>query len=348
MESQNTPRALWIPEPGRAELRRTPLPEIVDGAVMVQTLFSGISRGTESLVFRGCVPESQYAVMAAPFQEGGFPGPVKYGYMNVGVIVAGRGPDAEARVGQTVFSLFPHQERFVIPSDAALPLPPGLPPERAVLAANMETAVNAVWDGRPSVGDDIVVVGAGVVGMLIGWLCARIPGARVRIVDPEPTREPVARRLGLSLESSPRREGRADLVFHASGTAAGLVDALSEAGTEAVVVEASWFGDLPVTLPLGSSFHSSRLTLRSSQVGRIPADRAARWNHARRLTLALELLDDPALDGLVTGESPFDDLPEVIARLALDGRSTLCHRVVYGRPSTHHDEKSTSVHPDGS
>ena len=330
MESQNTASALWIPEPGRAELRPTPLPALSENAVKVRTLFSGVSRGTESLVFRGGVPASQHDRMRCPFQEGSFPGPVKYGYMNVGVIEEGLGPAAEARVGETVFCLFPHQDLYVVPADAAVPLPPGLPPERAILAANMETAVNAVWDARPAVGDEVVVVGAGVVGMLIAWLCAQTAGARVRVIDPEPTRAAVATRLGLSLEAGPTHSGRADLVFHASGTPSGLVDALAEAGPEASVVEVSWFGDRLVALPLGESFHSSRLTLRSSQVGRIPMHQAARWDHARRMALSLRLLRDPVLDALVSGESRFSELPGVLSHIATDGRSTLCHRVVYG------------------
>lgn len=330
MESQNTARALWIPEPGRAELRATPLPALENDTVLVRTLFSGVSRGTESLVFRSGVPVSQREAMRCPFQEGDFPGPVKYGYMNVGIIEEARGSEAEARIGETVFCLFPHQEAYVAPSSSATTLPRGLPPERAILAANMETAVNAVWDARPAVGDEIVVVGAGVVGMLIAWLCARTAGAKVRVIDPEPTRANTAEALGLALEPSSIRSGGADLVFHASGNPAGLVDALAEAGAEATVIEVSWFGDRPVTLPLGESFHSSRLTLRSSQVGRIPPHRAPRWDHARRMALALRLLRDPVLEALVTSESPFAELPDAIARLSTDGHATLCHRVIYG------------------
>lgn len=330
MENQNTPRALWIPEPGRAELRATPLPALGDETVVVRALFSGVSRGTESVVFRGGVPRSQHAAMRCPFQEGEFPGPVKYGYMNVGVIEDARGSDARARIGETVFCLFPHQDRYVVPASSVTTLPEGLPPERAILAANMETAVNAVWDARPAVGDEIVVVGGGVVGMLIARLCAPTAGARVTVIDPEPTRAAVADVLGVSLEPSPARSRGADVVFHASGTQAGLVDALGVAATEAAVVEVSWFGNRPVALPLGESFHSSRLTLRSSQVGRIPPHQSPRWDHARRMALALRLLRDPALDVLVTSEAPFAELPDVIARLATEGHTTLCHRVVYG------------------
>jgi threonine dehydrogenase-like Zn-dependent dehydrogenase len=208
------------------------------------------------------------------------------------------------------------------------PLPDDVPPARAVLAANMETAVNAVWDARPTAGDRIVVIGAGVVGLLTAWLCARVPGASVTVVDVNAAREGVARQLGLTFRDEAPRD-QADLAIHASGQPAGLVAALSAAGTEATIVELSWYGDKAVTLPLGESFHSRRLTIRSSQVGRIPPDRAARWNHSSRMSLALSLLADPSLDVLITGESGFDELPAVMARLSGQPGNTLCHRIRY-------------------
>lgn len=339
MSAENTSRAFWIQEPGLGALVEEALPPLAEGRVRVRTLYSGISRGTEALVFRGRVPASQHRAMRCPFQEGDFPGPVKYGYMSVGTVEAGVGEEARALVGRTVFCLHPHQDRYQVPAAAVTLLPEGLPPGRAVLAANMETAVNGVWDGAPGVGDRIVVVGGGVVGMLAAWLCAGMPGTRVTLMDPNPAREPVARALGIPFAPGPgvvgeERPGQdpgvgADLVLHASGNPAGLADALALAGPEATVVELSWFGDDTVPLPLGEDFHSRRLTLRSSQVGRIPPARAPRWDHPRRMALALALLRDPALDVLVTGESPFHELPGVMERLAADGGDTLCHRIRY-------------------
>ena len=332
----NETRAFWITAPGCGEIRSVPLPDPGPGQLRVRTLFSGISRGTESLVFRGRVPESQWAAMRAPFQDGEFPGPVRYGYQNVGRVEA-VGEGVEPRFwGRAVFCLFPHQEEYVVPAGAVTPLPPGLPPERAVLAANMETAVNVLWDARPAVGDRVVVVGAGVVGLLVAHLCRQIPGVHLHLVDPAPERQGVAEALGLPLVASPDLlpglgKGGADLVIHASGNPDGLQGALELLGPEGTLVEASWFGDRPVPLPLGAHFHSRRLTLRSSQVGRIPPDRAPRWDHGRRLGLALRLLaDDAALDRLVNGESYFRELPRVMARLA-DGADPeiLCHRVRY-------------------
>ena len=317
----------WIQSPGHGEIVRVALPPRQDGEVLVRSLYSGISRGTESLVFRGEVPPSQAQAMRAPFQEGEFPGPVKYGYCSVGEVV--EGPDT--LVGHVVFCLYPHQDIYTVPATAVTPLPDGLPAGRAVLAANMETAINAVWDARIQAGDRVVVVGAGVVGLLIGWLCRQMPGADVTVVDINPSRAPVALELDLPFLIDPPRAADADVVIHASGQALGLRSALALAGVEATVVEVSWFGSRSVSLPLGEAFHSRRLTLRSSQVGRLNPERTPRWTPARRIRLALDLLLDGRLDSLVTGESDFEELPAVMARISLVPGDTLCRRIRYGR-----------------
>ena len=327
-----TARQFWIRAPGRGEIITSPLGPRQPDHVLVRALYSGISRGTESLVFRGEVPPSQHEVMRAPFQEGDFPGPVKYGYSSVGEVLEAPDRPEPSLVGRDVFCLHPHQDLYLVPVRAVRVLPDGLPPERAVLAANMETALNAVWDGGPSVGDRIVVIGGGVVGLLVAWLCRQIPAARVSLVDVDPSREGVALDLGLEFDCGAPAGEDADFVFHASGNPQGLETALSVAGVEATVVELSWYGTRSVPLPLGEAFHSRRLTLRSSQVGRIPVDRAPRWDHARRLGVALDLLHDERLDVLVSGESDFDTLPEVMGRLAEDGRGVLCHRICYAQP----------------
>lgn len=291
----------------------------------MRALYSGISRGTEALVFRGEVPVSQHEAMRAPFQEGRFPGPLKYGYSSVGVVV--EGPAELQR--KTVFCLHPHQDLYCVPVAAVTPLPQGLPAGRAVLAANMETALNAVWDGRPGPGDRIVVIGLGVVGLLTAWLCGRIPGARVVGFDVDAGRADVAAALGVPFTAEPPVSGDADLVIHASGHEEGLRTALDAAGVEATILELSWYGDRSVSLPLGEAFHSRRLTLKSSQVGRIPADRAPRWDHRRRLGAALELLLDTRLDALISGETDFEELPATLARLSSAPAGALCHRIRY-------------------
>jgi threonine dehydrogenase-like Zn-dependent dehydrogenase len=328
MSSTGTTRQFWVRAPGRGEIRSAGVPRRKDDEVLVRALYSGISRGTESLIFRGEVPRSQYQAMRAPFQEGDFPGPVKYGYSSVGEVL--EAPERlSALLGRQVFCLYPHQEIYVVPAGAVAVLPAGVPPERAVLAANLETAVNAVWDGAPTVGDRIVVIGGGVVGLLVAWLCRQLPGARVTVVDPDVSRAVPARTLGLEHSSTPPEGAEADLVVHASGTAEGLAAALATARVEATVLELSWYGDRLVPVPLGEDFHARRLTIRSSQVGRIPPLRLPRWSHARRLALVLELLREPSLDALISGESELAELPEVMSRLSADGRGVLCHRIRY-------------------
>lgn len=319
-------QACWLAEPGRAELRPESLPEPSPDEVLVRTLHSGISRGTEALVFRGEVPASEFERMRAPFQAGHFPAPVKYGYNSVGVVEQGP-PDL---LGRTVFCLYPHQTHYVVPASAVHPLPPDVPPARAVLAANLETAINALWDAAPRVGDRIAVVGGGVVGLLVAWLAVRLPGSQVQLVDTQAGRRAIAARLGVDFALAEAARPEADLVVHASGHPEGLATALNLAAFEATVLELSWYGERPVTVPLGGAFHARRLTLRSSQVGQVATAQRARWSHRRRFELALSLLNDPALDALITDSSPFADLPGVLARLsAAKADATLCHRIDY-------------------
>ena len=328
-----TARQFWVREPGHGEIVTVDLPDRKEGQLFVRTLYTGISRGTESLVFRGQVPESQWKVMRSPFQEGDFPAPVKYGYMNVGIVEEG----AEDFLGRTVFCLYPHQDFYCVPEAAVTLVPDEVPAERAVLAANMQTAVNAIWDAKPSVGDRIVVLGAGVVGLLIAWLCRQIPGAQVSVVDIDPTREAAAVHLGLKFLVEPPLTSLADLVIHASGRPEGLVSALSVAGQEANVVDVSWYGITTVPLPLGEAFHSRRLTLKSSQVSNLPPDQMRRWDAERRAVLAVNLLSDNALDVLLTGESTFEHLPTIMARLSESASGVLCHRIRYSRNKNNKD-----------
>ena len=321
--------AFWTVAPGKGELRSVQLPALAAGDVRVRSLYSAISRGTESLVFRGEVPASEYQRMRAPFQEGDFPGPVKYGYINVGVVEAGCGVEAEALVGRRVFCLYPHQQAYVVPVTAVVPLPDAVPSERAVLAANLETAINAVWDASPSVGDRVAVVGAGVLGALVAWLCARIPGTEVELIDLDPSRAALAAAFGAGFALPNDARGDCDLVIHASGAPAGLARALELAGDEATVLEMSWYGQRSVPLALGEAFHARRLTLRSSQVGRLAPRQLPRWNYRRRMELALSLLVDSLPDILISGESDFTRLPDTLQRLASAPAGVLCHRIRY-------------------
>ncbi|MCL6674263.1 MULTISPECIES: zinc-dependent alcohol dehydrogenase [Streptomyces] len=317
-------RAFWLDRPGEGRIRDVDLPVPAGDEVLVRSLFSGVSRGTETLVFRGGVPESQHAAMRAPFQEGDFPAPVKYGYLNVGVVEEG----PERLVGRTVFCLYPHQTRYVVPADAVTVVPDTVPAERAVLAGTVETAVNALWDAAPLIGDRIAVVGGGMVGSSVAALLARFPGVSVQLVDADPARAKIARALGVDFALPGDAEGERDLVVHASATEQGLARSLELLSAEGTVIELSWYGDRKVSLPLGEAFHSRRLVIRSSQVGTVSPRRAGR-SYADRLALALDLLADPALDALVTGESAFDELPDLLPKLASGELPALCHRIRY-------------------
>ncbi|MFH8933130.1 zinc-binding alcohol dehydrogenase [Streptomyces griseosporeus] len=325
-----TARAFWLSSPGRGEIRETALAGPAEGEAVVRTLYSGVSRGTETLVFRGGVPASQHAVMRAPFQEGDFPAPVKYGYLNVGVVE--EGPDD--LLGRTVFCLYPHQTRYAVPVSALTVVPERVPAGRAVLAGTVETAVNALWDAPPLVGDRIAVVGGGMIGCSVAALAARFPGVRVQLVDPDPARAKTAQALGVDFAAPEDARGDCDLVVHASATEAGLARSLELLRTEGTVLELSWYGDRRVSVPLGEAFHSRRLTVRGSQVGTVSPARSGTRSYGDRLALALDLLADPVFDALVTGESAFEDLPEVLPRLASGELPALCHRIRYQAPGS--------------
>lgn len=318
-------RAFWVAEPGRGEVRTVPVPEPGPDEVLVRTRYTAVSRGTEALVFRGEVPVSEHRTMRAPFQEGEFPAPVKYGYLAVGDVEQG----PPGLVGRTVFCLYPHQSRFVVPADAVTPVPDDVPPGRAVLAGTVETAVNAVWDAAPLVGDRIAVVGAGMVGSAVAGVLAGLPGARVELVDTDPARAAVAEALGVGFATPADATGDCDLVVHASATAAGLQRSLELLAPDSEVVELSWYGSRPVELALGGAFHSRRLAVRASQVGTV-SPRRARRGYADRMALALRLLADPRFDALIGDERRLEDLPQVLAREATGEPRGLGIRVRYG------------------
>lgn len=319
-----TASALWFEAKETCRLRQERLPARSPNDVLVRTLYSGISRGTEALIFRGEVPESEFERMRGPHMEGSFPFPIKYGYAAVGQIEAG---SAEL-VGKNVFALHPHQDRFILPVDQVMPLPQMLPPRRAVLAANMETALNIVWDAGIQPGDRVAVFGAGVVGSLVAYLSSRIVATETVLVDLDSEKEGLAADLGVTFSEADRLDGEFDVLVNATASAGALQNAIAHAGVEARIVEASWYGDRPVTISLGGSFHSKRLSLVSSQVGSIPASRRARWSYARRMAKALDLLLDVKLDRLISGETTFSELPAAYARI-LSTQDTLCHRIRY-------------------
>ena len=318
-------QALWYVAPGRAEIREERLAAPRPGEVRVRALFGALSRGTEALVLAGRVPESEFERMRAPFMGGHFPFPIKYGYATVGRIENG----PQEQLGRIVFALHPHQHLFNIPESAIVALPETVLPQRAVLAANMETALNAVWDSAAGPADRIAIVGAGTVGALVAFLCGGLAGAEVMLVDINERRAELAQKLGVRFAKPETAKGDCDLVVHASGTAAGLRTALALAGEEATVLELSWYGDTPVAAPLGGAFHSRRLRLISSQVGQVASSHRPRWTHNRRLAAAIDLLADSRLDALLAPMVSFYDLPLRLPDI-LDARNgVVCQLISY-------------------
>ena len=322
--SADTASSLWYCGPGKAEIRQELLSTPRAGEIRVKTLYSAISRGTESLVFDGRVPESEFGRMRAPFMDGDFPFPVKYGYAAVG-----RVEDDGPLRGRSVFALHPHQTAFNIAASSLVALPDDVPPHRAVLGANMETALNGVWDAAPAPADRIAVIGAGVVGSLVAYLCGRLPGASVTLVDINPARAELATALGVDFAAPDKAQLDCDLVVHASGSPDGLNTALKLAGDEATVLEMSWYGDRAVSAPLGGPFHSRRLRLLSSQVGSIAPSHRPRWTYHRRLSAAVALLADPNLDILLAPAIAFADMPKRLPEILSPGSATLCQPIAY-------------------
>jgi NADPH:quinone reductase-like Zn-dependent oxidoreductase len=323
--SDRSIQALWYVGAGRAELRPETVAAPAAAQVRVRALFGAVSRGTERLIFHGRVPPSQYLRMRAPNMAGAFPFPAKYGYATVGRVEEGP-PELQDRI---VFALHPHQSAFTVAAECVLPVPKQVPPARAVLAANMETALNALWDGAPGPADRIAVVGGGVVGLLVARLCARMPGTQVTVVDIAAGRAEIAQALGASFAAPVEAPQGCDLVFHASGTGAGLATALQIAGEEASIVELSWYGAGDVAAPLGEAFHSRRLRLVSSQVGEVAPSHRPRWTRAKRLAAALDLLADPVLDRLLAPAVPFENLPERLAEIFGSQSDARCPLIAY-------------------
>lgn len=317
--------ALWYVGPDRAEIRRERLNPLATGMIRVRALCGAISRGTEALIAAGRVPAGEYQRMRAPFMAGTFPFPVKYGYATVGRVEGG--PDA--LIGRPVFALHPHQTLFDVPVEAAVPVPQTVPVPRAVLAANMETALNATWDADPVPAGPVSVVGAGVVGALVGFLCARQAGADVTLIDINPAREELARALGLKFARPDGAPVDCPLVVHTSGDPRGLATAIDIAGDEATILEMSWYGDGVVPVPLGGAFHSRRLKIVSSQVGKVAPSRRATTSHRQRLEQAIALLADARLDALLMPAVPFSELPARLPDIFNRQSGVLCPLISY-------------------
>ncbi len=327
-EHRRQATAYWTVRPGQGQLRSEGLPEPGADEALVRTLYSGISRGTELLVHQGQVPDSVADAMRAPHQDGDFPAPVKYGYLSVGVVE--EGPDDWT--GQTVFCLHPHQDRYVVPLSGLTRVPEGVPPRRAVLTGMVETALNALWEAGPRLGDRVAVVGGGLLGGTLATLLRTFPLDRLELVDVDPAKARIAEELGIAFAHPDEAQADCDLVFHCSATSDGLHRSLQLAGDEATVIELSWYGDTPVQIPLGEDFHARRLSIIASQVGVVSKARRHRRSTADRLDIAVSLLEDPAFDLFLSEDTSFAELPHTMENLADDDGGSACHVVSYREP----------------
>jgi threonine dehydrogenase-like Zn-dependent dehydrogenase len=334
--------AYWTTAREHGELRAEEVPAPGPGEALVRALYSGISKGTEMVVHAGAVPPRVAEEMRAPHQEGKFPGPVKFGYLSVGVVEEG----PEEWTGQRVFCLNPHQDLYVVPVTSLTRIPDDVPSRRAVLTGTVETAVNALWEAGPRLGDRIAVVGAGLVGGMVATLLRTFPLQRLQLVDLDPGRKQLAETLGVDFAHPDDALADCDIVFHCSASQAGLARSLQLAGDEGEVIEMSWYANREVTVPLGEDFHARRLSIRASQVGMVSRARRHRRTNADRLDLSVSLLKDPVFDAFLTGSSPFEDLPKVVQSLADGSLEALCHVVEYPSgapepaPAAHNPENS--------
>lgn len=326
-EHEHEAHAYWVTETGHGELRPEALQTPGEQEALVRTLYSGVSRGTERVVHEGRVPERVADRMHAPHQEGDFPGPVKYGYLNVGVVEQG----PREWIGKTVFSLHPHQDFYVVPTDQLTAVPEGIPPRRAVLTGIVEVAINALWEAGPRLGDRVAVVGGGLVGGVLATLLRKYPLGRLQLVDADPEKQKLAETINVEFAHTTEAKNDCDIVFHCSASNEGLKLSLQLAGDDSDVVEISWFADKEVTLPLGEDFHARRLNIRSSQVGAVALPRRHRRTNAQRLQLAAAALRDPVFDTFLTSECQFQNLPATLATL-LERPGGFCHVVAYPQP----------------
>ncbi|MGB3763440.1 MAG: zinc-binding alcohol dehydrogenase [Ornithinimicrobium sp.] len=321
--------SFWSSGAGSGEVRTHVVARPGPGEVLVRALHSGISRGSESLVYTGQVPPSVSTAMRAPFQEGDLPGPVKYGYLSVGEVIELGSTGSHLRLGQRVFALFPHQDRYVIPVEAATIVPDDVPSRRAVLAGVVETAINVVWDATPRWGERIAVLGCGLVGASVCALLRDFPLARLVVVDPQPRSVALAARLGIESLTPEQVTAEFDTVVHCSGTQDGLALGLSLLAFEGQLVETSWFGQHSPVVPLGAEFHSRRLTIRASQVSTVAPSMRERRTRRDRMAAALAELRDPFYDSLLTGSTTLADLPETMAGIASGHMPGWCQVVDY-------------------
>ncbi len=304
--------ALWHVDPAHSVLRQQTLGKLTPGECLVKTRFSMVSLGTERLVCKGGMSPEAYGPMTVPYMQGAFSFPLTYGYSLTGEVIDG----PQEWLGERVHAMHPHQDLCVIHSHDLTVVPGNVPLDRAVLASNLETAVNGVWDGQPIMGQRVLVIGYGLIGALIAHLVKPIPGIELHIHDIRGSRKELAIANGHHVwDAAESQPGDYDLIFHTSASSAGLQFAIDHTREEGRVIEMSWYGNQTVNLDLGASFHYGRNRIISSQVSRIASPALPHFDHHRRKSLIFQLLADDAYhkflgEGIVFDQSPsfFSDL----------------------------------------
>jgi 2-desacetyl-2-hydroxyethyl bacteriochlorophyllide A dehydrogenase len=317
MERSRRARALWFDGPRKVAIRECDLPETGPDHVLVRTLFSGISPGTELLAYRGEIDESLALDETLPALSGSFSYPFQYGYSCVGRVEEGSG----APGGTLVFAFHPHQDRFVVGTEDAIEID-GLDARTATLFPLVETALQVSLEVALESAPVVVVAGLGVVGLLVAVLVQR-EGAQVVGSEPLPWRRELAASVGIeSVDPADLDRWVADatagrgipILVEASGNPAALADGLRVLGHEGTALVVSWYGTKPVPLPLGAEFHRRRLIIRSTQVSTIPARLASEWSRERRRRVALGLMHELPLGTVATHEFPFAEAPAAYAQ----------------------------------
>ncbi len=312
-------RAVHFVAPRRVELRAVDLASPTGRRVLVATEYSGISSGTELLAYRGEMDPELPLDETLGALAGTFAYPFRYGYSAVGRVLR---PAGALREGQLVFAFHPHQDRFVVDACQAVPVD-GVDPRTATLYPLVETALQVCLDAAPRLGETVVVVGLGAVGILVAALLGRA-GAGVLGSEPLAARRATATAFGVravapdQLGEAVAREtgGRgADLLVEASGNPEALAWSLALLAHEGVALVCSWYGTKPAVLPLGAAFHRRRLAIRSTQVSTLPAALTARWDRRRRAELAWRLVGELPLPVLATHEFPFEQAADAYACL---------------------------------
>ena len=279
-------KSYWIDKKNKGYFKFGEISSINSNEIVVKTLFSGISYGTEKLVYSGKVPKSQRNLMKCPYQEGDFGNDIKYGYINVGKVVDGD----KSYLGNNIFSLYPHQDFYKIPSNEALIIPNKIPLSRCLLIPNLETAINAVWDTLPSAGDRILVIGAGIVGLLTAYLINKIPGVNLFIVDKDPSKRKITKKLGINFLDAIPKKFDARFIYECTGDHRILNSLKNNITVNSTICVLSWYGDKKSDIALGENFFSKRAKLIMSQVSKISPARYDLNNQDRR-KIALDILD---------------------------------------------------------